>query len=95
MALAVCHFPRHNGAAIAASGFNRAAFDAGKFIDGFKGKSLRPAKPVVYPVPASWPLSGQGTISMRLNSDPIFTPAQIEEIRRASYRSVMWPFQVT
>ena len=83
----------HNEAAIAASGFNRAAFDAGKFVDGFKGKSLRPAKPVVYSVPASWPVGGKGTISMWLNADPIFTPERIEEIRRASYRSVMWPFQ--
>ena len=32
----------HNGDTIAGSGFNRAAFDAGKFVDGVKGKSLRP-----------------------------------------------------
>jgi len=83
----------HNGDEIAASGFNRTAFDAGSFVDGVRGKAFRPSKALTYPLPAAWPGANEGTIRLRLNADAIFTAERIERIRRASYLSVMWPLQ--
>jgi hypothetical protein len=45
----------HNGDEIAASGFNRAAFDAGSFVDGVRGKAFRPSKGLTYPLPPRGP----------------------------------------
>lgn len=48
---------------------------------------------MTYPLPATWPCAGQGTIRLWLNADDVFTPERIQRIRKADYLSVMWPLQ--
>jgi hypothetical protein len=77
---------------IEAQGLNRIAFDAGKFIDGVKGKAYTPRKPVFYAVPSDFPLRGQGTISVWLKADEWTTPERMERNKRLGYERTMAPF---
>jgi hypothetical protein len=83
----------HNGDEIVASGFNRAAFDAGSFVDGVRGKAFRPSKALTYPLPGT-----RGPAPNRVPSASGSTPTTSSRpsestIRRADYLSVMWPLQ--
>lgn len=76
---------------IEAQGFNRAAFDAGSFVEGVAGKAFIPKKPTFYPVPADFPLGGQGAISMWLKADDWTTEKRIADYRGADYKRTMTP----
>jgi hypothetical protein len=68
-------------------------FSAGTFEPGMRGgKSFRPKQVVRYPVPADFPLAGEGTVSLWLKADDWTTPEQVKVYSTAPYRRKMTPF---
>jgi hypothetical protein len=79
------------GGYIEAQGFNQAAFDAGKFVDGVKGKGFIPGKPMHYAFPEEFALAGQGTMSVWLKAEDWRTPERKSLFQRADYTRTMTP----
>jgi hypothetical protein len=87
---------------IEAQGINPAAFDAGKFVDGWKGKAFVVAREgkegekvdtggFHCAEPADFPVGPAGTISVWLQADE--WRGRVKGLKADDYRRVMWPFE--
>jgi len=67
-------------------------YSGGRFEAGINGKAYRPKKVVAYPVPADFPLQGEGTLSLWLRADDWTAPERVKRYKSAAYTRTMTPF---
>jgi hypothetical protein len=78
-------------------GYSHLAFDAGRFVDGVRGKAFHPVAPpghtdqraVSYPIPPGFPTQGKGTVSMWLRLDDPYSAARLQNLKREPWATAM------